>query len=66
MSRVGRQLSAASILTIAELLAGKGIAYPHYGNVTFKRAPMARGPETEQLTLAPTTEARAPAKRKRH
>jgi hypothetical protein len=41
------------ILTIADLLEGKGIDYPHLSNVTFKRAPKALGPETQQLTLTP-------------
>jgi len=40
------------ILTIEELLNGKGIDYPHPTNVTFKRAPRAETPEVEQLTLA--------------
>lgn len=42
------------ILTIAELLEGKGIGYPHHfdSNVTFKRAPRAETPQPEQLTLA--------------
>lgn len=43
------------ILTIAELLEGKGIDYPHPTNVTFKRAPKAEMPLPEQLELAPTT-----------
>lgn len=41
------------ILTIAQLLEGKGIDYPHPTNVTFKRAPRAESPlEHEQLTLS--------------
>ncbi|MHB8638933.1 MAG: restriction endonuclease [Candidatus Acidiferrales bacterium] len=53
------------ILTIAELLEGKGIDYPHMSNVTFKRAPRAETPQPEQLTLnaAPeTTKPRKPRK----
>ncbi|MHB8526072.1 MAG: hypothetical protein ACYDD2_07955 [Candidatus Acidiferrales bacterium] len=53
------------ILTIAELLDGKGIDYPHMSNVTFKRAPRAETPQPEQLTLnaAPeTTKPRKPRK----
>lgn len=41
------------ILTIAELLSGGGIAYPHVSNVTFKRAPKVSTPEPEQLPLVP-------------
>ncbi len=41
------------ILTIAELLEGKGIDYPHPSNVTFKRAPKALPAQAEQLTLEP-------------
>jgi site-specific DNA-methyltransferase (adenine-specific) len=43
------------ILTIAELLSGGGIAYPHVSNVTFKRAPKAPTPEAEQLSLGGET-----------
>lgn len=40
------------ILTIAELLAGKGIAYPrHRVRVTFKRAPKAKGEQPKNFTL---------------
>ncbi|MHB8542025.1 MAG: DNA methyltransferase [Candidatus Acidiferrales bacterium] len=55
------------ILTIAELLEGKGIDYPHMSNVTFKRAPRAETPQPEQLTLAPaeTRKPRRPAKPRR-
>jgi DNA methylase/NACHT-associated inactive Restriction Endonuclease 1 len=41
------------ILTVAELLEGKGIDYPHMSNVTFKRASRAQAPEAEQLELSP-------------
>ena len=52
------------ILTIEQLLAGKGIDYPHPTNVTFKRAPRAETPvEHEQLTLS--GEAVRPKRRKR-
>ena len=41
------------ILTIAELLEGKQIDYPHpAGNLTFKRAPKAATPLAEQLELS--------------
>jgi site-specific DNA-methyltransferase (adenine-specific) len=41
------------ILTIAELLEGKQIDYPHpAGNLTFKRAPKAETPLPEQMELA--------------
>jgi site-specific DNA-methyltransferase (adenine-specific) len=53
------------ILTIAELLDGKGIDYPHPANVTFKRAPKALAAQAEQLTLASeTAPARVPRRRK--
>lgn len=43
------------ILTVAELLEGKQIDYPHpAGNLTFKRAPKAETPLPEQLELAPS------------
>jgi site-specific DNA-methyltransferase (adenine-specific) len=44
------------ILTIAEILNGKGIDYPHPSNVTFKRAPKAETPLPEQLELAAAKE----------
>jgi site-specific DNA-methyltransferase (adenine-specific) len=50
------------VLTIAELLEGKTIDYPRLGNVTFKRARQARGPQAEQLTLETVSE--IPKKRK--
>ena len=51
------------ILTIAELLEGKGIDYPHpAGNLTFKRAPKAETPVPEQMELAPVEEAPGPKK----
>jgi len=60
------------ILTIEELLAGKGIDYPHPVNVTFKRAPKAEAPLPEQMTLTtasveelPEPELIEPAKRSR-
>jgi DNA modification methylase len=40
------------ILTIAELLNGKEIDYPHPANVTFRRAPKAQTLMPEQLALA--------------
>jgi DNA modification methylase len=51
------------ILTIAEILEGKGIDYPHPSNVTFKRAPKAETPLPEQYVLAAPiekTSAKAP------
>ncbi|MGB6483057.1 MAG: restriction endonuclease [Candidatus Acidiferrales bacterium] len=54
------------ILTIAELLEGKGIDYPHMTNVTFKRAPRAEAPQPEQLTLAPPTDSAKPRKPRKH
>jgi len=39
------------ILTIAELLEGNGIDYPHMSNVTFRRAPRAESPRPEQFIL---------------
>lgn len=54
------------ILTIAEILEGKGIEYPHPSNVTFRRAPKAEAPLPEQYLLtAPrekTSRKSAPAK----
>jgi hypothetical protein len=52
------------ILTIEELLAGKGIAYPHMSNVTFKRAPAARGAGAEQLPLSEASGTPVRGKRK--
>lgn len=51
------------ILTIAEILKGKGIDYPHPSNVTFKRAPKAEAPLPEQLKFA--SEGATPAKGRR-
>jgi site-specific DNA-methyltransferase (adenine-specific) len=43
------------ILTIEQLLEGKGIDYPHpAGNLTFKRAPKAETPIPEQMKLTPS------------
>jgi hypothetical protein len=40
------------ILTVAQLLEGKQIDYPHpAGNLTFKRAPKAEAPMPEQMEL---------------
>lgn len=52
------------ILTIAELLEGKGIDYPHMSNVTYKRAPRAEKAQPEQLTLAAPAEERPRKRRK--
>lgn len=53
------------ILTVADLLEGKGIDYPHMTNVTFKRAPRAETPQPEQLILAPAAEPETVKRRKR-
>jgi len=54
------------ILTIAELLEGKGIDYPHMSNVTFRRAPRAESPQPEQFVLGvPPEEARNTRKSRR-
>ena len=42
------------ILTIEELLAGKGVAYPRLLEVTFKKAPKARKVAEEQMALGGT------------
>jgi len=42
------------ILTIEELLAGKGVAYPRLVEVTFKKAPKARKATEEQMPLGGT------------
>ena len=42
------------ILTIEELLAGKGVAYPRLLEVTFKKAPKARKAAEEQMALGGT------------
>jgi hypothetical protein len=42
------------ILTIEELLAGKGVAYPRLLEVTFKKAPKARKATEEQMPLGGT------------
>jgi len=48
----GKSYPRLQILTIADLLAGKGIAYPRYGgNVTVKRAPKNRISEEQTLYL---------------
>jgi hypothetical protein len=54
------------ILTIAQLLEGKRIDYPHPSNVTFKRAPKAEVPLPEQMQLDDTeAPAKNPPKKKR-
>lgn len=47
------------MLTVAGLLTGKRIDYPPSAqvNVTFKKAPKAKGKPTEQLSLAAETPA---------
>lgn len=51
----GKKYPRLQILTVADLLGGKRIEYPptRQVNVTFKKAPRAKGPEAEQLTLVP-------------
>ncbi len=54
------------ILTIAEILGGKGIDYPHPSNVTFKRAPKAETPLPEQMRIGDAIPPEViPGKRKR-
>jgi len=54
------------ILTIAQLLEGKGIDYPQPSNVTFKRAPKAEAAVPEQLNLqTPRRSERIPRNQKR-
>jgi DNA modification methylase len=49
----GKKYPHLQILTVAELLEGKGIEYPppQQVDVTFKKAPRAIGPEAEQVPL---------------
>jgi hypothetical protein len=49
----GKKYPRLQLLTVAELLAGKGVAYPpsRQVNVTYKRAPRVKE-RTEQLPLA--------------
>lgn len=49
----GKKYPRLQILTVADLLSGKGIDYPppHQVDVTFKKAPKATGPEAEQVPL---------------
>ena len=39
------------IITIEEILAGKGIDFPHLLETTFKQAPKAKAKKSENLTL---------------
>lgn len=51
----GNQYPRIQILTIADLLAGKGIDYPRYGgNVTFKKAPKANRLSDERGVYTPS------------
>lgn len=52
------------ILTIAELLEGKGIDYPHPSNVTYKRAPRALPHQAEQLSLEDVEDKPRPRRRR--
>ena len=48
----GQDFPRVQLLTIKEILGGKGIDFPGtQGNVTFKRAPRAREQAAENLTL---------------
>lgn len=48
----GEKYPRLQLLTIADLLSGKGIDYPRYrDNVTFRRAPKAKGAAAEALPL---------------
>jgi hypothetical protein len=57
----GRDYARIQLLTIEEILGGKGISYPSIGNVTFKKAPRATPTAPEQLPLV----ADAPANRRK-
>lgn len=59
--------SRLQILTVAELLEGKGIGYPHHisRKVTFKCAPRAETPQAEQLTLTVRPDESPKPRRKR-
>src|ERR1700693_5407735 len=52
------------ILTIAELLEGAGINYPHPSNVTFRRAPKADMPLPEQMEFPAAAPAEPPKQQK--
>ena len=52
------------ILTIAELLEGAGINYPHPSNVTFRRAPKADMPLPEQMEFPAAVPAEPPKQQK--
>ncbi len=51
---LGDRYPRIQILTIEELLAGKGVAYPRLLEVTFKKAPKARRAAAEQMALGGT------------
>jgi hypothetical protein len=50
----GKKYPRLQLLTVAELLSGKGVAYPpsRQVNVTYKRAPRAKSKGADQLLLA--------------
>ena len=50
-TRVSYSATQLFAKTIAELLEGKGISYPHVAGKTFKRAPKAEPEEAENLQL---------------
>ncbi len=53
----GQSHSRLQILTVAELLAGKGIDYPRFaGNVTFKKAPKNNKISDVQALYLPATD----------
>ncbi len=49
---MGEKYPRLQILSIAELLAGKQMGYPHLLDVTYKKAPRARKAAEEQIPLA--------------
>lgn len=64
-SPLGTRYPRMQILTIAELLAGKKLDYPHGLNVTFRAAPRAKGEEGEVLALPLAAEGEEPYYRDR-
>ena len=48
----GKDYARLQLLTVADLLAGKAVDYPHQINVTFKKAPRILEPAAEPGNLA--------------
>lgn len=48
----GKKYPRLQILTVGDLLGGKRIDYPEHLNVTYKRAPKAKGKQADQMMLA--------------